>query len=345
MTDFIVQHKDKKWETYGNNYFILTTKVNGVTFEMDGIMQELPPLSLSSEWESSPAATLGEILGEIANSPFLEFCAQQGNVSTGVHMVNADQMTSRTFKSGSKMTFDIKFRCYPGQKVGPHNVRTANEWIRLLALTTPVNSNCGVNIENIINEGGAAFDGVMNLLNAVGGGDKKTDDTQADKRTMRELADEYAKQLNSIRSDNQEESNAAKQKAIGYLYGAADNNFTDKKDSALARTGITTLESSLSAQNAAAGLAGTVAETKLENTTLYGANVFMLRIFPFIFKQQFSVYVNSWTVTPSREWNATVQDHYYYDFSMQVSMDQTPSAITYHNALYRDDYNAVQNKN
>lgn len=340
MADYTIQNQNKKWETYGNNYFIIMTKVAGATVEMDGVMQELPPLGLSAEWEASPAATLGEKLGEIANSPFLEFCAQQGNVSTGVHMVNADQMTSRTFKSSSKMSFDIKFRCYPGQKVGPHNTRTANEWIQFLSLTTPVNSNCGVNIENLINEGSAALDGVLNLLKAIGGGEANDTNAEQDNRTMREQADQYASELNDVRSDDAAKVNAAKQKAVGYLYGAADgiSNDNDKK---LAREGITVMSKSVDAQNAAAGIAGASGESKLQNTTLYGANVFMIRIYPFIFKQAFSVYVSNWTVTPSREWNYTVNDHYYYDFTIQVSMDQTPSAITYRSALYHDDYNAT----
>lgn len=419
-SSFTVDKKNNKWQTYGNNYFILATQIANTPIEMDGVMQELPALSFSSEWETSPVATIGETFSELANSEFLEFLAQKGDAGRGTHVVNADQMTSRTYKSGSKLSFDIKFRCYPGQKVGSHNTRTAKEWIHFLSLTTPVNSNCGVNIENLVDKVAGAADGLVNLFGALVGSNKDKDKTKNEpnvivrtmdkvvdtvggfldyvskpvgkfgnflgdglaqigdtftgghqleaRRAAREKEEESRKQqqkeqqakqqnattnmtsvsrekykalLDGINSDNPAIKQAADSAGREYINDAVAK-IEDETKQKSARAAIQSLETGIDAVNGAPSIAGKAAGNKIKNPELYGANIFMLRIYPFIFRQAFSVYVSTWSVTPSREWNTLANDHYYYDFSLQVSMDQTPSSVTYKNALYRNNFTAKQ---
>lgn len=419
-SSFTVDKKNNKWQTYGNNYFILATQIENTPIEMDGVMQELPALSFSSEWETSPVATIGETFSELANSEFLEFLAQKGDAGRGTHVVNADQMTSRTYKSGSKLSFDIKFRCYPGQKVGSHNTRTAKEWIRFLSLTTPVNSNCGVNIENLVDKVAGAADGLVNLFDALVGSNKDKDETKnepnvvvsvmdpivdaasgaldyiskpfskvatlagdfsalisdtithgnlyetrqkerekAEERRQQQQKEQQAKQQNAttnmasvsrekykalldgINSDNPAIKQAADSSGRKFINDAV-TKIEDETKQKSARAAIQSLETGIDAVNGAPSIAGRAASNKIKNPELYGANIFMLRIYPFIFRQAFSVYVSTWSVTPSREWNTLANDHYYYDFSLQVSMDQTPSSVTYKNALYRNNFTAKQ---
>lgn len=326
MANFNVEHYSEKWRVYGNNYFVLRTMVEGNEVKMDGIMQELPALSFSTEWELSPAATLGEKLGELANSEFLEFLAQKGGSNMGTHMVNADQMTSRTYKSGSKLSFDLKFRCYTGQKVGPYKVRTAKEWIRLLSLTTPVNSNCGVNINSAFKNIGAAADGAVNLFKALAGDDEanSSDDKKSiGDDTMSAEKQKAVEEMKRIKAGDE----AAKKEASDRLWHATDTQ-SSEADQKKAKAALKSLETGMMNTNASPGLTNA---TKLDNPKLYGANIFMLRIYPFFFTKPFSVYIKSWTVTPSREWNNDTRDHYYYDFSIQCEMDQTPSSVTWVN--------------
>lgn len=411
---FTVEKKNNKWQTYGNNYFILATQILNTPIEMDGVMNELPSLSFSSEWETSPVATIGETFSELANSEFLEFLAQKGDAGRGTHTVNADQMTSRTYKSGSKLSFDIKFRCYPGQKVGSHNTRTAKEWIRFLSLTTPPNSNCGVNIENLVDKVAGAADGLVNLFDALVGSNKDKDETKNEPNVVvqamnyiakpagdfldfiakpfeavsnyanagtvwlfdkitgshryeamqkerqkeqqaKQQKEQQAKQQNAttdmtsvsrekykamldgINSDNPAVKQAADSAGRKYINDAVAK-IEDETKQKSAKAAIQNLETGINTVNGAPSIASDAAGNKIKNPELYGANIFMLRIYPFIFRQAFSVYVSKWSVMPSREWNTLANDHYYYDFYLQVSMDQTPSSVTYKNALYRNNF-------
>lgn len=319
MADFDIQNEDKKWATYGNNYFKLRTKVGESMVTMDGVMQELPSINLSSEWEASPAATLGDELEKLANSEFLEFLSQKGGTD-GVHMLNSDQTTSRVYKGGAKLSFELKFRCYPGQKVGPYELRSAKEWIRLLSLTTPVNSNCGINVNNLLNNVGSALDGVVALFRSLKEGDSKEPGSEDDKKE--ELGPSMAEQMKQYK--NGEKLNEA---GGDEMLDKAVEGIKDEKDKKDAEKGKTALVASIEGVNGAN--AGLTSDSKLSTPRLYGANIFMLRIYPFIFTQEFSVHVNSWSVTPSREYNSDMGTHYYYDFSISCEMDQMPSCPTW----------------
>ena len=319
MADFDIQNEDKKWSTYGNNYFKLRTKVGESMVTMDGVMQELPSIGLSSEWEASPAATLGDELEKLANSEFLEFLSQKGGTD-GVHMLNSDQTTSRVYKGGSKLSFELKFRCYPGQKVGPYDLRTAKEWIRLLSLTTPVNSNCGINVNNLLNNVGSALDGVVALFKSLREGDEKEGEDDDNKDEIGPTMSEQMKQYKN-------EDGTLKNTGGNDMLTNAVDNIKDEKDKKDAQAGQTALVAAVDGANGAN--AGLTNDSKLSTPKLYGANIFMLRIYPFIFTKEFSVHVNSWSVTPSREYNADMGTHYYYDFSLSCEMDQVPSCPTW----------------
>jgi hypothetical protein len=319
MADFNIDNENKKWATYGNNYFYLRTKVGESNVTMDGVMQELPSINLSSEWEASPAATIGDELEKLANSEFLEFLSQKGGTD-GVHMLNSDQTTSRVYKGGSKLSFELKFRCYPGQKVGPYKLRTAKEWIRLLSLTTPVNSNCGINVNNLLNNVGAALDGVVALFKSLKDGDEKEGEDDDNKD---EVGETMAKQMEQYKNkDGTLDNSSGAAKLDEAVEGIKDEK--DKKD---AQAGKVALNAALDGVNGAH--AGLTSDSKLSTPRLYGANIFMLRIYPFIFTKEFSVHINSWSVTPSREYNADMGTHYYYDFSLSCEMDQMPSCPTW----------------
>ena len=270
-------------EEYGNNYFKLFTFYPGFKNFMvaDGVMTELPPISMSTEWGNSPAASIGEELDKALNNEFLEFCAMKTTDAKTPIMRRKDALTARSYVDSGDVSFQIKFRCYPGQQVGTKKLTTAKEWMLLLSMTTPINAACSFNVNNAIGTVVKAADGIAEAFKALkdavfNGGNKEA---------------------NTKENAN---ANAAEQRAEYILEG---------QEMALA-----------SFSNV---------DARLSNPNVFGACLFGVRIYPFIFKAPLTCYISSWSVTPSREWNETVKDHYYYDFVLNCAMDQKPSAMTW----------------
>lgn len=61
-----------------------------------------------------------------------------------------------------------------------------------------------------------------------------------------------------------------------------------------------------------------------------GAKLFHLKIYSWLYgKNPLTVYIKSWEVTPSKEWNVSLNDHFYYDFKITCASDQVLSAPTW----------------
>lgn len=270
-------------EEYGNNYFKLFTFYPGFKNFMvaDGVMTELPPISMSTEWGNSPAASIGEELDKALNNEFLEFCAMKTTDAKTPIMRRKDALTARSYVDSGDVSFQIKFRCYPGQQVGTKKLTTAKEWMLLLSMTTPINAACSFNVNNAIGTVVKAADGIAEAFKAL---------------------------KDAVFNGGNKEANA--------------------KENANANTAEQRAEYILEGQETALASFNNV-DARLSNPNVFGACLFGVRIYPFIFKAPLTCYISSWSVTPSREWNETVKDHYYYDFVLNCAMDQKPSAMTW----------------
>ena len=275
-----------KYAEYGNNYFMLYTYYPGFKgfLTADGVMQEMPAISMSTEWENSPAASVGEELDKALNNEFLEFCAMKTTDANTPIMRRKDALTSRCYKDTGDISFQLKFRVYPGQKVGTQALTTAQEWLLLLSMTTPINAACSFNVTNAIGTVVKAADGIAAAFKAV---------------------------KDSISGTNTKDEAKQNQQNKALVYAEAT----------LGEEGATALKSF---ENA---------DARITNPNVFGACLFGIRLYPWIFKKPLTCYISSWSVTPSKEWNETVKDHYYYDFTLNCSMDQKPCANT-----WRTDY-------
>ena len=275
-----------KYAEYGNNYFMLYTYYPGFKgfLTADGVMQEMPAISMSTEWENSPAASVGEELDKALNNEFLEFCAMKTTNANTPIMRRKDALTSRCYKDTGDISFQLKFRVYPGQKVGTQALTTAQEWLLLLSMTTPINAACSFNVTNAIGTVVKAADGIAAAFKAV---------------------------KDSISGTNTKDEAKQNQQNKALVYAEAT----------LGEEGATALKSF---ENA---------DARITNPNVFGACLFGIRLYPWIFKKPLTCYISSWSVTPSKEWNETVKDHYYYDFTLNCSMDQKPCANT-----WRTDY-------
>lgn len=324
---------DEKWQAYGNNYFYLTVAVNKKYYHLEAVMQEIPTVNFTSEWEDSPSATLGDTIDNFINSEFLEFINQRIGESEYRHFGLAGGLTSRVFKNGSKPSFSLKFRCYSGQKIGPCVLSSAKTWMCLLALTTPINSkNVIVSasdfaadmLKNVASSGAALYNYLSDLV--------KGDDSNDDKVEIKEIFD---KETNRMKLDDEIKFNEDEKKKLKKAFEDESLKDKTKKDEETSKKVINLTENLLSGEDSKNDIANNTTDTnKMNNASIYGANIFHLRILPFIFKKPFTVIIKSWSVTPSREWNYTTNDHYYYDFSINTEMDITPSCETMMSLMY-----------
>lgn len=276
-----------KYAEYGNNYFMLYTYYPGFKgfLTADGVMQEMPAISMSTEWENSPAASVGEELDKALNNEFLEFCAMKTTNANTPIMRRKDALTSRCYKDTGDISFQLKFRVYPGQKVGTQALTTVQEWLLLLSMTTPINAACSFNVTNAIGTVVKAADGIAAAFKTV---------------------------KDSISGTNTKDETKQNQQNKALVYAEATLG-----DSG---TALTSFED---------------ADARITNPNVFGACLFGIRLYPWIFKKPLTCYISSWSVTPSKEWNNDryVNDHYYYDFTLNCSMDQKPCANT-----WRTDY-------
>ncbi len=280
-----------KYAEYGNNYFMLYTYYPGFKgfLTADGVMQEMPAISMSTEWENSPAASVGEELDKALNNEFLEFCAMKTTNANTPIMRRKDALTSRCYKDTGDISFQLKFRVYPGQKVGTQALTTVQEWLLLLSMTTPINAACSFNVTNAIGTVVKAADGIAAAFKAVKDSISGTNTKDEDK--------------NKNKDGQQHDAFILAESTIGDS-GTALTSFED-------------------------------ADARITNPNVFGACLFGIRLYPWIFKKPLTCYISSWSVTPSKEWNNDryVNDHYYYDFTLNCSMDQKPCANT-----WRTDY-------
>lgn len=273
-----------KYAEYGNNYFMLYTYYPGFEgfLTADGVMQEMPAISMSTEWENSPAASVGEELDKALNNEFLEFCAMKTTNANTPIMRRKDALTSRCYKDTGDISFQLKFRVYPGQKVGTQALTTAQEWLLLLSMTTPINAACSFSIDNTIGTVVKAADGIAAAFKAV-------------------------------------------------KDGISGTNSKDKEKQQQQQAALVRAEATLGAEGATALKSFENADARITNPNVFGACLFGIRLYPWIFKKPLTCYISSWSVTPSKEWNEDqfVNDHYYYDFTLNCAMDQKPCANTW----------------
>lgn len=310
----------RKWKAYGNNYFTLKTNFAGKTYVMEGLLQDLPGLSFSAEWGNAPAADIGEKLDELLNNDMLNFLGSYGE--GGGKMQAMDAMTSRMYKNCTMPTFDLKFRCYPGQKIGAYVLSSAKEWMLFLGLATPPNSDCGFSLKNLGSQLNSALDGAKAIFESLASERKKEE-----KETK---AQENAKNVNDLTGRdynvNTQKEDVEKQTILQGLD-------KDKTDSNEIKQTLDTMNKQIEETNKDTKDRA----TKADMHKTYGANLFQLTIYPFIFKSPITVYISSWTVMPSREWNNQVGDHYYYDFTISCAFDQLPSASTFFSSICKPE--------
>jgi len=66
----------------------------------------------------------------------------------------------------------------------------------------------------------------------------------------------------------------------------------------------------------------------------YGAALYKLKIFPFLFRDPLIVYVSNWSMKPSKEYSIDKDTNFYFDFTVTCTMDQIPDGNTWDQITY-----------
>lgn len=309
------------WKEYGNNYFRMAFVIDGtVPIELDAVLTEIPSISMSCDWEESPVAAIGSLLSETLNNDLVEFLGQGGGTGSPtdyVHQVQMDRFTSRVFKDGSPLSFDLKFRVYSGQRIGSKSMSSAKKWMASLAAATPVHSSNGLDLSNTLDNLGAAIDGLKAIFDSA-----TSEATEDDLKRQGLTKDSTAAEIVNKSRQNIESNmggNIDTKQDEGFLGIFGGKSEEENMKANQAGQAITAMNKSMNVQNVGVS-------ARLARAQRWGANLFELRILPFFFIKPLIVYVSDWSVTPSREFNETLNESFYYDFMVTCKEDQTHSA-------------------
>ena len=309
----------ERYRKFGNNYFKLETPDGDV---LTGVLTELPPFNFSTKWEDSPAASIGDELYKLVNKPEIEYLAT--TVQGAEVMRRTGNLTSKVYENAEPVSFELKFRCYPDQPFGDDDeLSTAFEWIDTLKATTTINTSTNIEFGKILGNlkeaGKGAGKQIFGIVDDVKGlfDNSKIGDIQ---KLRKQAQDEqkkkgifYKKDYGSYGSKTEREIDA-KLRELHKEMEDKEKKLKNKLDTIENKKEFDPSRTVNSVKN-------------------YGASLFRLRLYPFMFNNPFIVYIPSWSVKPSKEYNVNEETNYYFEFSITCTMDQIPSAKTW-NEVY-----------
>lgn len=307
----------ERYRKFGNNYFTLETPSGEFLY---GVLLELPSFNFSTKWEESPAAAMGEELYKLVNKPEIEYLAS--TVQGGRVMRRTGNLTSKVYETADPVSFELKFRCYPGQSFGDdEELSKAEDWIDVLKNTTTISTDAGISVDRV----------VTNLTGAIQGGGNQIFGIVDDVKKMFNNENTEEKTLSEKISAINEKIGLQRQKEKGTIY---ENSAKESKTMNELKTEREKLKSELRKQGNALtkklnDISKKYNERVKNSVNNFGASLFKLTLYPFIFKNPFIVYISSWTVKPSKEYNENKYANFYYDFSISCTMDRVLSAKTW----------------
>lgn len=291
---------DKKFYEYGNNYFMLQGGDSGAG-HIDGILTELPPINMSTDWVAGPYESINSFFEELLNNDFVEFLAINGNAaadqntSTYHRYLPVGENNSRTYNSCSRLSFNLKWRVYAGQRIGTQKTSTFEDCMEFIKNLVPSDEMSKVSINNLKDNVIAAAEGAGELI----------------KLATKEYAKESKRRINATDGAT----------AMANKFKNNNDNpvdpWVDVKDKN-ARNNMT---------RAANALTNTDAQNKgLKRYDFRGATLCTLHIYKKLFPRGIPVNIKSFNVTPSKEWNKDKERNYYYDFEVNCEVNEIPSS-------------------
>lgn len=285
---------------YGNNYFVLQGG-DADTGRIDGILTELPPISMSTDWVAGPYESINSFFEELLNNDFVEFLAINGNAAAGQNTstyhryLPVGENNSRTYNSCSRLSFDLKWRVYAGQRIGTQKTSTFEDCMKFIKNLVPSDEMSKVSINNLKDNVIAASEGAGELI----------------KLATKEYAEESERRINAT-DDATTMANKFKNNNDNPV-----DPWADEQDE--------------NARNNMSRAANALANTDVQNVGLKryefrGATLCTLHIYKKLFPRGIPVNIKSFNVKPSKEWNKDAKQNYYYDFEVNCEVNEIPSS-------------------
>lgn len=306
----------ERYKKFGNNYFKLVKPNCQEGKELTGVLLELPSFGFSTKWEESPAASMGEELYKLVNKPEIEFLAS--TVEGANVMRRTGNLTSKVYESAEPVSFELKFRCYPGQSFGDDDeLSKAEDWIDTLKNTTTISTNTGISADKVITNLTQAGKGIGNQIFGIVDDVKNMINGKDDKATLMDKLNEIKKLIdieNEKTFNAQHISSGSKLRDLEKERKQIEARLRENKGEIDKKMKLLTKKYE------------DRVNTSVDN---FGSSLFNLILYPFIFKKPLIVYISSWSAKPSKEYNLKESASFYYDFTISCTMDRVLSAKTW----------------
>jgi len=320
-------------QIYGNNVFDLFVDNN----HLIAVLQEMPSFSRTAQWIPTVSTNITNKIKEVLNDEKYQLISSLVGAPQ-IPVVLAGSNTSQRYQTSNPVTFNLKFRIYSQQAIGPAAYLTGYK--RALAMLTiytpPIHSYDNKNTLQLL---------VGNVASTINEG----------LNTLAHITD-YANQQffegvdasNTKVSKNLQSAKVEGMTLVNMLYDV----YTADSKSRTEKTKMFTKELSNAADKFNKVLEGDVIaqlhndQTRVNSSLntyngIFGGAIWNLSIMPGMLKYSIPVSITNWTATLSNEIDSN-GDAAYCDFTIACKTDQDKSALYWLNQIYSSDTDAYK---
>lgn len=286
---------------YGNSLFTLDPGdgMNSIT----GVLQELPTINATASWTDSGNTTIADLFNKLYNHDLVQGASLIVGADAG-KMTKTGGFTTRIYSGPGKTSFNLRFRIYSEQSIGPNNNTSITDTIVMLVFYSMPKYELSVN--NLTQQ-------FLNIKD-------KWADTITDDQSRASI-------LNSVFKAGKDIGNAI----LGNNEDGKKNTKTDKD--LLDRLSATVDAVGKTADSALGKYAeftyndhDRIYSTQNVSSGNFGGNLWLLNLMPGIFKNAIPVFISNWSFKFSKELNKYGNGPVYADFEIGCEMDQVKYA-------------------
>jgi hypothetical protein len=321
---------------YGNNVFELEVEHT----QLFGVLTEIPALSLGGTWLPNTVAHIIESLKNLQTNTKVQIINSIFGVKQ-IPWIAGGDATSRTYAGCTDTTFNLQFRIYSMEAIGPSNLMTGyKRMLAALCLYAPplhtfdAKDILALSVTNIGRTATALAKEIKNTADYASYKVGLTD--------VRHSPEEQSKIVNGIKTGISDLADVGSAMVSAFCADSSAERTTQIKNFSKA---ITNAANDL--QNAMVADKLSVPDVDRVNDPLnyyngyYGGALWHLSILPGIFSHKLPVYVQSWTVKPSKEIDSTGKAAY-MDFTVTCVLDQIKTGNWWANEIYAPEAEAYK---